>query len=309
MESETTQQSRRLTAVGVLNRMVNALKNAVFPKKCLSCGAFFHIEQEQIAYQPFQVLQPVDGSTGICSAEHDINQAPSHDFHNFCFDLFFESFLCSDCLNGFIPVEPPLCLECGIMFQSREGDDRVCGECITHPKEFKMARAPGVYSQNLVGLIHNFKYNGKIQLAKPLGAFLFAAFIHYWDISSIDLIIPVPLHIKKLRKRGFNQTFLLIRDWFRLAEDLNIKLSGIQIEKDLLVRNRWTKPQTGLDRKKRLTNIKNAFRIIDSEKVEKKRVLLVDDVYTTGATVNECAKVLLNAAALKVEVLTLARAV
>jgi ComF family protein len=159
-----------------------------------------------------------------------------------------------------------------------------------------------------VGLIHNFKYNGKIQLAKPLGAFLFAAFIHYWDICSIDLIIPVPLHIKRLRKRGFNQTFLLIRDWFRIAEDLNIKLSGIQIEKDLLVRNRWTKPQTGLNRKNRLTNIKNAFRIIDPEKVEKKRVLLVDDVYTTGATVNECAKVLLNAAALKVEVLTLARA-
>lgn len=295
--------------MGVLNRIANALKSAVFPTKCLSCGSFFHPEPEQIAYRSFPFLHPPAGATEICSARYDGDQAQKSFLHNFYFDLLFASFLCPDCLSGFIPVEPPLCAECGIMFQSREGDDRVCGECITHPKEFKMARAPGVYSQNLVGLIHNFKYNGKIQLAKPLGAFLFAAFIHYWDISSIDLIIPVPLHIKRLRKRGFNQTFLLIRDWFRLAEDLNIKLSGIQIEKDLLVRNRWTKPQTGLDRKNRLTNIKNAFRIIDPEKIEKKRVLLVDDVYTTGATVNECAKVLLNAAALKVEVLTLARAV
>ena len=309
VETEIKQQRQTLMAAGVLYRVANALKSAIFPTKCFSCGSFFHPEQELSPYPLGQLRHNLTGSTGICFTRSGGDQVPSAEHRNFCFDLLFASYLCPVCLSSFIPVEPPLCLECGIMFKSREGQNRVCGECITDPKTFEMARAPGVYSQNLMGLIHNFKYNGKMQLVKPLGAFLFAAFIHFWDINSIDLIIPVPLHIKRFRKRGFNQTFLLIKDWFRIAENLNIELPGIQIEKDVLVRSRPTIPQTGLDRKKRLTNIKNAFKIKDLMKIKGKRVLLVDDVFTTGATVNECTKVLLDAAALRVDVLTLARTI
>ena len=100
-----------------------------------------------------------------------------------------------------------------------------------------------------MSLIHCLKYKGKIQLARPLGMFLFIAFISFWDKSSIDLIMPVPLHIKKLRQRGFNQAYLLIKNWREIAKTFNIDFPPLQAGRDVLLRRRWTKPQTGLDRK------------------------------------------------------------
>ena len=137
---------------------------------------------------------------------------------------------------------------------------------------------------------------------------LFSAFINFWGINSIDIIVPVPLHIKRFRKRGFNQAYLLVRDWKQIAENLNLGLSNIRIDTNVLIKSRRTDPQTGLDRKKRMTNIKNAFSIRDQAIIKNKRILLVDDVYTTGATANECAKALLRGNAEYVDVLTLARA-
>jgi ComF family protein len=156
--------------------------------------------------------------------------------------------------------------------------------------------------------IHRLKYKGKIQLARPFGMLLYTAFVSYWEENSVDLIIPVPLHVKKFRMRGFNPSFLLVRDWASIAAMLNDKLNVIPVSRDVLERRRWTEPQTGLGRKKRLTNVKNAFSINDLSKISGKKILLVDDVYTTGATVNECAKVLINGGAEHVDVLTLARA-
>jgi len=195
-----------------------------------------------------------------------------------------------------------------MMFKSRVGEDHICGECLASPKKFRIARAAGVYAQSILAVIHCLKYKGKIQLARPLGLFLFSEFIRVWNENSIDLIIPVPLHEKKHRMRGFNQSFLLIKNWPRLTEELDVGSPGVQVDRNVLKRNRWTEPQTGLGRKKRMQNIKNAFSITDSSKVVDKRVLLVDDVYTTGLTVNECATVLLRSGALNVDVLTLARA-
>jgi ComF family protein len=157
-------------------------------------------------------------------------------------------------------------------------------------------------------LIHRYKYGGKTHLAAPLGALLFIALMRYWDVNAIDLVLPVPLHVRRLRKRGFNQAFLLIRDWEMIAAELKISPVNFQMKFDVLTRNRWTESQTGLARRKRLTNIKNAFSIKDPLKIEDKRILLVDDVYTTGATVDECAQVLLAGGAQTVDVLTLARA-
>jgi ComF family protein len=195
------------------------------------------------------------------------------------------------------------------MFTSREGEDHLCGECLESPKKFRTARAFGVYDKALMTLIHCFKYNGKIQLACPLGKLLLSSFNLYWNLNSIDMIIPVPLHVKRFRTRGFNQAFLLVKDWDKIAATWNVKLPVMQIERHALVRNRWTEPQTGLGRKKRMANIKNAFSLKNSPKIIGKRILLVDDVLTTGATANECAKVLLRGGAGQVDVLTLARAV
>ncbi len=123
------------------------------------------------------------------------------------------------------------------------------------------------------------------------------------------MIVPVPLHVKKLRMRGFNPSFLLVKDWIRIAKFLHVEIPDIPIDINVLERKRWTEPQTGLRRKERLANIKNAFHIRNGSKITGKRILVVDDVYTTGATVNECAKVLLKGGAGQVDVITLARAV
>jgi len=122
------------------------------------------------------------------------------------------------------------------------------------------------------------------------------------------LIIPVPLHPRKLRRRGFNQSYLLVAKWPRYFSGEN---GGrrIEIKADLLRRVRWTAPQTGLGRRERQNNIKGAFSLPNGVPVENCSILLVDDVYTTGATVTECARVLLTGGADRVDVLTLARAI
>jgi ComF family protein len=171
-----------------------------------------------------------------------------------------------------------------------------------------MARAVGAYDRAFMSVIRCLKYKGKIQLARPLGKLLFSDFIRFWGQDGIDRIVPVPLHSKKLRMRGFNQALLLIREWPLLAEAMHPQRIQIHVERDILVRNRWTEPQTGLGRNQRMANIKDAFSVTDASKVENQTILLVDDVYTTGATANECAKVLNRSGAKQVDVLTLARA-
>jgi len=194
------------------------------------------------------------------------------------------------------------------MFKSREGEDHICGDCIESPKRFRIARASGAYVQTFMEVIHCFKYKEKIHLARPLGKLLFSTFVRYWNIDNIDIVIPVPLHKKRLRKRGFNQAFLLIKNWEDIAGFLNIEIPYIQKEDDIFIRSGWAEPQTGLGRKKRMTNIKDVFSVKNSYKIVDKSILLVDDVYTTGATADECARVLLHCGAKQVDVLTLARA-
>ena len=194
------------------------------------------------------------------------------------------------------------------MFKSRQGQDHLCGDCITQPKEFRTARAAVAYDHQLMAVVHRFKYAGKIQLAGPLGGLMLNAYKRFWDREEVDLILPVPLHNAKFRKRGFNQSYLLIRRWKSISAPMVDKVVGIPVNTDILIRSKATVSQTGLGRQQRLKNIKGAFRVKIPEKVIAKKVLLVDDVYTTGATVNECARVLLKAGAALVDVLTVARA-
>jgi ComF family protein len=149
--------------------------------------------------------------------------------------------------------------------------------------------------------VHRLKYGRHTSLSRPLSALVRKTFLECWDGTTVDLLIPVPLHLKRLRQRGFNQAHLLIRRW--------AKHDGIPFDGLTLLRNRWTEPQTALSRKERKKNIKDAFLIKYRERIRGKKIVLVDDVYTTGSTVNECARVLMKAGAELVDVLTLARAV
>ena len=123
----------------------------------------------------------------------------------------------------------------------------------------------------------------------------------YWDSVFFDLLIPVPLHPQRLKERGFNQALLLVKE-------LNHR-TGIPYRKQVLKKVRPTIPQvnlTGLEREK---GVRGSFQIMEGEEVEGRSILLVDDVYTTGATVNECSKVLLAAGAARIDVFTLAHAI
>ena len=194
----------------------------------------------------------------------------------------------------------PLCVICGIPFDGA-GDDHVCSSCLKNPPAFDAARAAIIYDGPGKELIHTFKYNFKIQLRRPLALLIvenLSPFVMSWRP---DLIVPVPLHVKRLKSRGFNQSALL-------GEVLACEWR-IPLLRRAMRRIRWTEPQMSLTAELRKTNVKGAFNAPDAEVVSGKRVLLLDDVMTTGSTVEECSKVLKKAEASQVLVITVGRVV
>ena len=279
---------------GLLTKIYQIVIETFFPTRCLVCDDFFQLPQctfgsiagqSALKKSALQVVGPTLTARPLSAC------------------------LCPRCIQGLIAVESPLCACCGLPFKSRQGEDHRCGDCIVSPKKFRLARASLVYEKNATEVIHCFKYKAKIQLAESLSELLLTTFRLFWEKDSVDVIVPVPLHPKRLRQRGFNQSYLLVRYWKMLAASTSLDPCNFEIERDVLVRKRPTAPQTALGRERRAANIKNAFDIRGREIIKNKRVLLVDDVYTTGATVNECARLLLKYGAEHVDVLTLARAV
>ena len=170
-----------------------------------------------------------------------------------------------------------------------------------------MARAVGVYDRVLMDVVHHLKYRAKVQLARPLGCCLFTVFMRHWGGQDVDLITPVPLHSRRMRQRGFNQAYLLIKDWPEWAVAWGSGAQTIRIEPDVLIRRQPTAPQSGLGRKQRRANMHKTMQVANAKDVRDKHVLLVDDVLTTGATADECARALVAAGAKRVDLLTLAR--
>jgi len=180
------------------------------------------------------------------------------------------------------------------------GEDHLCGACIDRPPRFTAARAAALFEGPVRELVHRLKYKGRVQLRRPLGLLAVRQLAPFAADSSADLIIPVPLHVKRLRQRGFNQAILLgeilAREW------------RLPLMRRNLRRTRWTEPQINLSAAERIANVRGAFSVSKPELVRDKKVLLVDDVYTTGSTVSECTKVLLRAGAEEVFIVTIARA-
>jgi ComF family protein len=172
---------------------------------------------------------------------------------------------------------------------------------VTHRKYFTMARALGAYEGSLREAIHRWKYEGKTYLTPFFAEWMEEGLNRHWGPHSLDLLIPVPLHTQRLRERGFNQALLLVKELSRRT--------GIPYRKTILQKKKPTIPQVNLSGTEREKGLRGAFQVIGKEELLGKSVLLVDDVYTTGATVNECSKVLLRGGAERVNVLTLAHAV
>ncbi|MBI5884982.1 MAG: ComF family protein [Deltaproteobacteria bacterium] len=206
---------------------------------------------------------------------------------------------CAACERAFEAsrIKGPVCTVCGTPFASASAQAHACGQCIKEPPPFVQAVSAYLYEGAVLSAVSAFKFNARVSLAAGLGAL--SAEAARFDAAP-QLVLPVPLHVARLRRRGFNQSLLL-------AQEVASTLS-LPIDYTLLSRVRETASQTGLKAADRRINVKGAFAVARPDNVKGRRVLLVDDVMTTGSTVRECAAVLKSAGA-SVSVLTLARAV
>jgi len=209
--------------------------------------------------------------------------------------------ICPDCWKGLAFLAEPTCHQCGIPFPYEMPDGTVCAACTAHPPAFDRARAAFEYDDASRPLITQFKYGDQTDRAPAFGRMLLRVARPLLGVA--DLIAPVPLHRWRLIARRYNQAALLSS---ALARE-----SGVPLVIDLMVRRRSTPPQVGMSARARQRNVAGAFSIGPADKavVADKRVLLVDDVFTTGATVEECAKVLRRAGAAGIDVVTLARVI
>lgn len=206
--------------------------------------------------------------------------------------------VCPPCMSRIRFLRHPLCPVCGVEQIGQDGTAHRCGECFSRPPSFDSARSLAVYETAVRQLVHKLKYGGDTFVVGALRDLIGGCDLSFF--ADCTWIVPVPLHLERLRSRGLNQAAVLARLFF--SERLHaIRLDG-------LVRIRRTVAQTelrGIDRRK---NLRSAFRLGDGFAPENSIVCLVDDVFTTGTTVNECSRVLKKHGARAVKVLTLARA-
>jgi ComF family protein len=206
---------------------------------------------------------------------------------------------CFLCLRKISFITDSFCPICGVPFLSSTTESHICGNCLENKPWYAHARAVAGFETVIMDAIHKFKYGRSISIGDGLSSFMANFSFPDFDFSEYSLLIPVPLHIKRLRERGFNQSLLL-------AKQMGGKYK-LPVNFSLLKRSKFTLTQTGLNKAEREKNIKGAFVVTDKKKAAGENIILIDDVYTTGATINECAKVLLKAGAQKVAALTLSR--
>ncbi|MEW6263423.1 MAG: ComF family protein [Thermodesulfobacteriota bacterium] len=206
---------------------------------------------------------------------------------------------CASCQAGIKPLPEARCRLCAQPFPAGTDSAHACGACLKSPPAFDRAVAAGLYEEALRAAIHHLKYRRRTELVRPLAGFMAGRLKPPFYPPAADLILPVPLPARRLRARGFNQSQLLAATLFRPWQE--------KIKPEVLRRPVYTPPQMTLDRADRRGNVSGAFAVARPAQVEKKTVILVDDVFTTGATAGECARVLKKAGADQVLVLTLAR--
>ena len=221
--------------------------------------------------------------------------------------------VCSCCWNDLPPQTGSLCARCGEALGSgfvpdpASDEAAVCRPCKTVPPDFAKAVAYGVYDDKLRTLLHLLKYDGIEGLAKHLGELVAEQVAAIPGLPSELLAVPVPLYGKKRKTRGFNQSELLARGLMAALRqqrpEMRIKLAAA-----LLVRQRETQSQAGLSPHARRENVRGAFCVPRPEVVSGRDILLVDDIYTTGATARACSTALMRAGARAVWVATVARA-
>ncbi|QSX05059.1 ComF family protein [Sedimentibacter sp. zth1] len=210
-----------------------------------------------------------------------------------------DNYICKDCYAELQKILSPFCIKCnkGIDYNSEYG---LCKECIRKSRYFDAIRSPYYYKGNVKKLIHDYKYCNKPYYYKLFGKLLVDYMIDI-DYTNFDFIISVPLHKIKQRKRGYNQSELI-------AKYISKKFSIPYL--DILKRVNNTTKQSNLSASSRQINLKNAFAIKSNRflnTIKGKKILIVDDIFTTGTTINECSKILLTNGTSNVFGLTISR--
>lgn len=208
---------------------------------------------------------------------------------------------CTPCRQRIGALRPPFCTACGLPFGGA-GPNHLCANCHLQPPRFRAARAGAAFDRHqtspLIEVLARFKYGRDVTMGPILSAFMVERLPLALDDH--DLVVPIPLHPKRLRWRGFNQAMPLAQA---------IGAAGRRaVDPFALARSRSTPPQVGLGAGERRRNVRGAFAVRHHERVRHRTILLVDDVMTTGATAHECARVLRAAGARAVDVVVLARA-
>lgn len=202
---------------------------------------------------------------------------------------------CSTCGSGIRPLTGACCSRCSLPFGGAENSSHLCARCLTSSPSFHHVYAYGYYAETLRQAVHQFKFNNKVGLDRCLATLIDQALGA--DLS-VDLVVPVPLQHKNLCQRSYNQALLLAREIARIR--------GWKVNHQLLEKIRMTAPQHDLSARKRELNLRGAFEF--RQRLSGEHVLLVDDVMTTGTTVEACCRVLLAAGAGQVDVAVIARA-
>jgi ComF family protein len=204
---------------------------------------------------------------------------------------------CPTCRAGLPRPAPARCPVCAVAYRTLTPSLHHCESCLRQQPPFARVHAVGPYAGTLREAVQSFKYRGQLPLARPLGTLLGEAVLT-GNGPHPDLLVPVPLHKNRLRDRGYNQALQLARE---VGRHLDVPVAA-----GLLRRIRDTAAQQGLDAAARKGNLRDAFAVTES--LTDRRLLLIDDVMTTGATVRECALILRRAGAANVEVAVLGRA-
>jgi ComF family protein len=218
-----------------------------------------------------------------------------------CRDVVTDKGVCPRCWSKLSFIAPPYCPRLGIPFVYDPGPGILSMQAIAHPPAYQRARAAVRFDETARALVHAFKYNDRLDLAPMIGGWMARAGRELLD--GADALVPVPLHWRRLWTRRFNQSAALAE---RIAHQ-----SGVAVAHHALKRVKATAQQVGLSRNDRASNVQGAFRVPPDAKadVAGRRLVLVDDVLTSGATCDACARALLHGGAAQVDVLTFARVV
>ena len=210
--------------------------------------------------------------------------------------------LCPQCFNELNFITAPYCYKCGHPFEEAVSSKKlICANCAKkHKTPFRYNRSALYYDDISKDLILALKFMDKTENAKTLAKWLCMAGYDIWK-EEVDILVPVPLHYKRLIKRRYNQSALL-------AKELS-KLTGIKVDYTSLIKHKATKPQVQFSGHERVKNVRGAFSVKKPENIKGQRVVLIDDVMTTGSTLKECALALKKAGAKSVDTLTVARVI